>query len=181
MQHFYDLKNSYLGTFGVVWKEKNNQSKIIKIFLPTDKTILLSKLKEEYSLAKRSDSLEEITLQVKRFISGENIKFNLGLLDFDICTDFEKKVLMAEYNIPRGYVSTYSRIAKNIGNPKGARAVGNALANNPFPLIIPCHRAIRSDGTLGGFQGGLEMKKKLLENEGVFLSKGKVSIDKMYY
>jgi len=80
-----------------------------------------------------------------------------------------------------GYVSTYSRIAKSIGVPKGARAVGNALANNPFPLIIPCHRVIRSDGRLGGFGGGLEMKKKLLENEGIFLSDGKINETKIYY
>jgi methylated-DNA-[protein]-cysteine S-methyltransferase len=181
MQCFYNIEVSSLGTFGLVWRVENTKMKVIKIFLPTDKNILVSKLRDEYSLAKRSNSLEKITLEIKRFISGENIKFDLGLLDFDICTDFEKKVLMAEYNIPRGHVSTYSRIAKKIGTPKGARAVGNALANNPFPLIIPCHRAIRSDGTLGGFQGGFEMKKKLLENEGVVLSNGKVSMDKIYY
>lgn len=181
MQHFYDLKDSYLGTFGVVWKEKNNKPKIIKIFLPTDKTILISKLNQGYPLIKKSNSLKELTLDISRFISGENIKFNLELLDFDICTDFEKKVLITEYNIPRGYVSTYSRIAKKIGIPKGARAVGNALANNPFPVVIPCHRAVKADGSLGGFQGGLDMKKMLLENEGIIFVNGRVSIDKMYY
>lgn len=181
MQYFYNLKDSNLGTFGLVWKEEDNYSKIIKIFLPTDKNILLFKLKDEFSLAKKSNSLEKITLDIKRFISGEKIKFNLELLDFDICTNFEKKVLIAEYNIPRGYVSTYSRIAKSIGIPKGARAVGNALANNPFPLIIPCHRAIRADGSLGGFQGGLEMKKTLLEKEGIFLNNGRIDMGKMYY
>ncbi|NPV50742.1 MAG: methylated-DNA--[protein]-cysteine S-methyltransferase [Candidatus Methanofastidiosum sp.] len=181
MNNFYSVESSKLGTFGIIWKEENNQTKVTKIFLPENKNNLLFKIKSGYPSVKKSNSLNEFIFEIKRFLSGENIKFNLELLDFGICTDFEKKVLLAEYNIPRGYVSTYSRIAKEIGNPKGARAVGNALANNPFPLIIPCHRAIRSDGTLGGFQGGLEMKKKLLENEGVFLSKGKVSIDKMYY
>jgi len=181
MRQFYALKDSYLGTFGFVWKEENNQPKIIKIFLPTDKTILLSKLKEGYPQVKKSNSLEELTLDINRFISGEKIKFNLELLDFDICTDFEKKVLITEYNIPRGYVSTYSRIAKSIGIPKGARAVGNALANNPFPLVIPCHRAIRADGSLGGFQGGLDMKKMLLEKEGIVFVNGRVNIYKMYY
>ncbi|MCC7572918.1 MAG: methylated-DNA--[protein]-cysteine S-methyltransferase [Candidatus Methanofastidiosum sp.] len=180
MQHFYCLKRSCLGTFGIVWKE-NNKRKVIKIFLPTDKTLLMQTIKKDYHNAKKSNSLEELSSQINRFISGEKIKFNLDILDFDICTDFEKKVLIAEYNIPRGFVSTYSRIAKSIGVPKGARAVGNALANNPFPLIIPCHRAIRSDGSLGGFQGGLEMKKKLLENEYIVFSKGRVSSDRIYY
>jgi methylated-DNA-[protein]-cysteine S-methyltransferase len=64
-------------------------------------------------------------------------------------------------------MSTYQRIAGHLGNPQAARAVGTALAHNPFPIIVPCHRAIRSDGTLGGFQGGMEMKRILLEMEGV--------------
>ena len=181
MRQFYTYKDSNLGTFGFIWREENNQTKVIRIYLPTDKNILLSKLQGMYPSSKKSNSLEELTGDIKKFISGENIKFNLDILDLGICTDFEKKVLLAEYNIPRGFVSSYSRIAKSIGIPKGARAVGNALANNPFPLIIPCHRAIRSDGSLGGFQGGLEMKKKLLENEGVVFSNEKVGSDKVYY
>jgi methylated-DNA-[protein]-cysteine S-methyltransferase len=76
-------------------------------------------------------------------------------------------VLLAEYRIPRGRVSTYGAVAKHIGVPRGARAVGNALARNPFPIVIPCHRAIRADGSLGGYRGGLVMKRALLELEGV--------------
>jgi methylated-DNA-[protein]-cysteine S-methyltransferase len=79
-------------------------------------------------------------------------------------------------------VSTYQRIAKYLGNAKGARAVGSALAGNPFPIIIPCHRAIRSDGTLGGYQGGLEMKRRLLEMEGVmFDALGRVVAKERFY
>jgi len=181
MELFYNLADSTLGNFGLIWRVDKEGLKIIKIYLPANKTLLLEKIKKDYPNAKKSNSLEELFSQINKFISGENIKFNLDLLDFDICTDFEKKVLFAEYNIPRGFVSTYSRISKSIGVPKGARAVGNALASNPFPLIIPCHRAIRSDGSLGGFQGGLGMKKKLLENEGVFLSNRRVNTDKIYY
>jgi len=66
--------------------------------------------------------------------------------------------------------------------PKGARVVGNALARNPFPIIIPCHRAIKTNGELGGFQGGLDMKRALLELEGIEVSdKGKVITDRIYY
>jgi methylated-DNA-[protein]-cysteine S-methyltransferase len=69
-----------------------------------------------------------------------------------------------------------------VGNYQAARAVGNALANNPFPIIVPCHRAIRSDGHLGGFQGGFHMKKVLLENEGVKTDeKGRVINPSWYY
>jgi methylated-DNA-[protein]-cysteine S-methyltransferase len=74
---------------------------------------------------------------------------------------------VAERTIPRGYVSSYSALAAHIGKPKAARAAGTALARNPFPIIIPCHRTVRTDGSLGGFGGGLPMKRALLEMEGV--------------
>lgn len=82
------------------------------------------------------------------------------------CPAFQQKVLRAVSAIPRSEVRTYKFIAKQIGNPKAARAVGRALATNPFPLIIPCHRVIGSDGKLGGYQGGIKMKQALLREEG---------------
>lgn len=100
----------------------------------------------------------------------------------DLCPDFQRRVLLAEHAIPRGRVSTYARIAAHLGVERGARAVGSALAANPFPILIPCHRAIRSDRTLGGYQGGLEMKRTLLEMEGLsFESSGRVSVQRFYY
>ncbi|MBE9507936.1 MAG: MGMT family protein, partial [Chloroflexi bacterium] len=74
------------------------------------------------------------------------------------------------------------RIARHLGVKGGARAVGRALARNPFPIVIPCHRAIRSNGELGGYQGGLEMKRALLEGEGIeFTQRGKVLMRRVYY
>ncbi|MCK4795669.1 MAG: MGMT family protein, partial [Desulfobacteraceae bacterium] len=78
--------------------------------------------------------------------------------------------------------STYQRIATHLGSPNGARAVGNALATNPFPIIIPCHRAIRSDRSLGGYQGGLDMKRILLEMEGIdFDDTGRAATEDFFY
>jgi len=69
-----------------------------------------------------------------------------------------------------------------LGKQNGARAVGNALANNPFPLIVPCHRAIRADRQLGGYQGGLQMKLGLLKNEGIaFDDAGRVVCTRFHY
>ena len=84
-------------------------------------------------------------------------------------TAFQKKVWSEIDKIPRGEVVTYSQIAKNIGHPKAARAVANACGANPNPIIVPCHRVIRSDGELGGYSGpgGIKKKKELLENEGI--------------
>ena len=91
-------------------------------------------------------------------------------------------MLIAEFNIPRRWVSTYKRTAISIGLPRGAREVGNALARNPFPIIISCHRAIRTNGDLRGFQGGIPMKRALLKLEGIkFAENGKVITDRIYY
>jgi len=82
-------------------------------------------------------------------------------------TPFQRAVLLACAKIPCGQVRTYSQIARAIGKPKAARAVGNALAANPLPPLIPCHRVIRADGKPGGYsgRGGARMKAKLLKKE----------------
>lgn len=83
-------------------------------------------------------------------------------------TEFERLVLMAVFEIPRGKVSTYKRIAEKIGRPRAFRAVGNALHKNPLPITIPCHRVIRSDGRIVGESiEEIEERKKLLIEEGV--------------
>lgn len=82
-------------------------------------------------------------------------------------TEFEKQVLEVVKKIPRGKVATYKEVAKAIGKPLAYRAVGNALAKNPYPIKIPCHRVIKSDLSLEGYSQGKEKKKKLLEEEGI--------------
>lgn len=84
-------------------------------------------------------------------------------------TPFQKLVWKELLNIKKGEVLTYTELAKRIGKPNAFRAVANAVGKNPLAPIVPCHRVIRSDGKLGGYSGpgGIEMKKKLLKNEGV--------------
>tara|TARA_Y100000590_G_scaffold37105_1_gene40056 strand:+ start:81 stop:353 length:273 start_codon:yes stop_codon:yes gene_type:complete len=84
-------------------------------------------------------------------------------------TLFQRKVWLYLKKIPRGKVKTYSDVAKAIGKPLAARAVANAIAKNPYSPRIPCHRVIRSDGSLGGYsgKGGVKTKKLLLKKEGV--------------
>lgn len=120
--------------------------------------------------------IDTLTEQIDRFLEGENINFSLTHIGLEICSPFQRAVLLAEYDILRGNVSTYGLIAARIGADRGARAVGHALAENPFPIVIPCHRAIRTDRTLGGYQGGLPMKRHLLSMEGIpFDQQGRVS------
>lgn len=86
-------------------------------------------------------------------------------------TAFQKKVWKETLKIPKGSVTTYKKLAIAINHPKAYRAVANALGKNPLPIIIPCHRVIASNGTLGGYslKGGPNTKRKLLKKEGVFI------------
>ena len=83
-------------------------------------------------------------------------------------THFQIKVWKYLKKIPRGKVKTYLEVAKAVRKPKSVRAVANAIARNPYPLVIPCHRVIRTDGRLGGYSGtgGIKTKRKLLKKEG---------------
>ena len=101
-----------------------------------------------------------------RYFAGKQKDFS-GLTLAARGTDFQKSVWSALYRIPFGETRSYAQIAKEIGNPKGMRAVGLANGKNPIPVIVPCHRVIGADGSLTGFGGGLPTKKWLLEFEGI--------------
>ena len=108
--------------------------------------------------------------------------FSLELLRLETCSAFQKAVLLADYAIPHGNVTSYGLLAAHLGKAKASRAVGTALATNPFPILIPCHRVIRSDRTLGGFGGGSQMKRALLEAERVNFNKaGRVANHHLHY
>jgi methylated-DNA-[protein]-cysteine S-methyltransferase len=91
-------------------------------------------------------------------------------------TEFERKVLVATYRIPRGKVSTYKRIAEKIGKPKAYRAVANALHKNPLYPTVPCHRVVRSDGKFGGEKNAAASRRKDVEKEGVPIQNGAVKL-----
>ena len=172
-----------LVSISIIWKEIAGQAKIQRIFLSNESVSATELVDQIYPQAEKQscEQIDEIADEIVRFLNGEDIDFSLEFVDLELTKPFQKKVLITEHGIPRGWISTYQRIANHIRNPKAARPVGNALKNNPFPIIIPCHRAIRSDGTLGGFQGGMKMKRKLLEFEGrKFSSNGKIISDKFY-
>ena len=108
--------------------------------------------------------LTTATLQLKEYFAGERSEFDLPLNAAG--TDFQHSVWTALTRIPCGELRSYSDIAREIDRPKAVRAVGAANGRNPIPIIVPCHRVIGSDGSLTGFAGGLEIKKKLLMLEG---------------
>jgi methylated-DNA-[protein]-cysteine S-methyltransferase len=87
---------------------------------------------------------------------------------------FQEKVYKVVSRIPKGKVMTYKAVAKAAGSPRAFRAVGSALNKNPNPLIVPCHRVIKSNGEIGGYRGGKNKKISLLKREGVKIRSGKV-------
>jgi methylated-DNA-[protein]-cysteine S-methyltransferase len=114
------------------------------------------------------DSDNEITAiaqMMTDYFHGGKIIIPWDVMDFGNITDFRETVLKTAAAIPYGEVRTYRELAEAVGHPKASRAVGSALANNPFPILIPCHRVIRSDGTVGQFGGGTDMKTRLIELE----------------
>lgn len=168
----------------VVWQEAKTQLQVQHIFLSKLNNPSEQRAGNAFPHAESgtSSGIAELVASLQSNLQGNDVSFDLTLLQWSQCSDTQQRILRAEAGIPRGWISTYKRIAQHVGIKNGARVVGNALANNPFPIIIPCHRAIKSDGTLGGYQGGLAMKRKLLENEGIqFSSSGKVVMKTVYY
>lgn len=110
-------------------------------------------------------TLLKAATQVEAYLSGDRKHFDLPL-DLSAGSAFQQQVWEATAAIPFGQVRSYGEIARQIGVPKGARAVGGALGRNPVPIIVPCHRVLRSDGQLGGFGLGIDTKRRLLAIEG---------------
>ena len=181
---FYVLVPSDFGDLSIVWRRKKTGPRVCHIFLPSKHAPVQNIVHVVFPDAQplSCPAVTELSERMSRFLLGDAVDFGLTLLELERCSEFQHRVLLAEFKIPRGWVSTYGRIAKSLGVPGGARAVGNALARNPFPIVIPCHRAIMADGRLGGYQGGPKMKRALLEMEGVEVSpSGKVLVDRFYY
>jgi len=124
-------------------------------------------LKHEYPFAirRRDDAgMQNWKESLLRQMRGENLHSTLPL---DIqATAFQRRVWNELQKIPRGTTRTYTQIAQALGKPRSVRAVARACATNPVSIVVPCHRVIRTDGTLAGYRWGLQRKQKLLEREG---------------
>ena len=183
VQTAYLLLPSPFGPLALLWRDTPAGPRVQRLLLPregnpTEETLQI--LRTE-AIPGSCPPLAGLAEQITRFLEGEEIVFPLEWLALENCPAFQQRVLRAEHAIPRGWVSSYGRIAAHLGVPGAARAVGNALASNPFPILIPCHRVVRSDGTLGGYGGGAAMKRALLQMEGVEVSaEGKVVTERVY-
>jgi methylated-DNA-[protein]-cysteine S-methyltransferase len=172
----YNHVNLY---FAVAFTENH---KIVRIALPQtsldDAVSEISKYHPNYRL---SDENKDTARKMCQIYHGKKIDLEQLTLDLDessfersaLKTFFERDVIQQVAKIPYGCVTTYKEIAKSI-NSHAYRAVGTAIGKNPFPILIPCHRVIRSDGKVGGFGGGTPMKVEMLENEGITIVNSKI-------
>jgi methylated-DNA-[protein]-cysteine S-methyltransferase len=110
--------------------------------------------------------LDQARRELDLYFEGKLTNFDLPL-DWRLSRDFRRKVLRAIARIPYGQTRSYTQMATSAGNERAVRAAGTACGTNPLPLVVPCHRVLRSGGALGGYGGGLPMKQGLLRLEGV--------------
>ncbi|HEY8720031.1 methylated-DNA--[protein]-cysteine S-methyltransferase [Pengzhenrongella sp.] len=108
--------------------------------------------------------LDPVARELDEYFTGRRRAFDVAL-DLRLSSGFRRDVLAHLPEIPYGSTATYGSLARVVGNPKAARAVGTACATNPLPVVVPCHRVVRSDGTAGGYVGGPEAKNALLTLE----------------
>ncbi|MGZ4196465.1 MAG: methylated-DNA--[protein]-cysteine S-methyltransferase [Solirubrobacteraceae bacterium] len=110
--------------------------------------------------------LDEVRRELDQYFTGSRHEFDVAI-DWRLTHGFGRRVLRATVRIPYGDVSSYKQVAAAAGSPRGFRAAGNALGANPIPIVVPCHRVLHSGGGLGGYTGGLDRKRLLLDVERV--------------
>ncbi|MFC2154853.1 methylated-DNA--[protein]-cysteine S-methyltransferase [Candidatus Altiarchaeota archaeon] len=134
-----------------------------KIILPQkDRNTIQRLLLAELGGQTSKYSNKNLEKKIRKYFKGDNVDFRDIKVDLSKGTPFRQTIWRTTKKIPFGRTRSYGWIAKKAGNPKGARAVGQALHENPLPIIVPCHRVVKSDGTIGGFSSGTSTKKKLL-------------------
>ena len=154
------------GWVGIVWSEQG----LVALTLPQlTEAETLEKLPVASVKAPQPPpglDIDALAEKLRRYFEGETLAFDEPL-DPALGTDFQQRVWAITRAIPRGETRTYGEIAREAGSPGAARAVGQSMARNPWPVIVPCHRVVGHDGRLTGFGGGLDMKQRMLEMERV--------------
>ncbi|HWC48658.1 MAG TPA: methylated-DNA--[protein]-cysteine S-methyltransferase [Solirubrobacterales bacterium] len=142
---------------------------LVRIGLPNqDADELLTDLAERVSprVLEAPAELDEVRRELDLYFEGKLESFDLPL-DWQLSGGFRQRVLRAIDRIPYGQTRSYTEMARKAGNERAVRAAGTACGSNPIPLVVPCHRVLRTGGALGGYGGGLPMKEALLQLEGV--------------
>lgn len=142
---------------------------LLRLAYPNESTdAVVAELAEEVSprILETPVRLDPMRRQLDEYFAGRRRRFDFPI-DWRLVHGFGRDVLRVTAHIPYGKVSTYRDVAVRTGRPLAVRAVGNALGANPMPIVIPCHRVVRTGGGLGGYTGGLDRKERLLQLEGL--------------
>jgi len=151
------------GAFGFVVR----RGKLIGTFLPAAKQVVKRAIRTRWPDAVENAALmPEFQRSIAAYFCGNSIKFSVEV-DVSDFTPFQQSVLESCRRIPYGHTASYADLARAVGKPRASRAVGGTMAVNPLPLVVPCHRVVRSDGSIGGFSSprGLAEKERLLRLE----------------
>ena len=161
----YHICNTAYGYVAILFQAEPLLAK--RIFLPHPKERVVTRRIQRIGPAEPGNTPAILTLckDIQAYFSGSPIKIPWKLLDLSGLTPLQRSVLEAVASVPHGQVRYYGQIAAHIGHPQAYRFVGATLARNPFPIFIPCHRVIRADGSLGGFYGGTDLKRRMLDLE----------------
>lgn len=164
-ENSFRLVSTKPGWFGLVVRG----GRLVATYLPGPKAELTERITASFPDAEASATLLETFVgDVRRYFEGHRVAFRVQL-DWTAVSPFRRRVLEVCRRIPYGRTASYAELARLAGNPKAARAAGGAMANNPLPLVIPCHRVLRSDGSIGGFSSpcGVSDKERMLRLEGI--------------
>ncbi len=126
----------------------------------------LAMLRKRFDLIENEANTKRIGAEIQRYFDGDASVMS-HRVDFSVVeSEFQRRALMTLQKVPAGSVITYQGLAAAVGKPDSQRAIGNTMASNPIPIVLPCHRVVRSDGTIGNYGGGVDNKIKLLRVEG---------------
>jgi methylated-DNA-[protein]-cysteine S-methyltransferase len=129
---------------------------------------MLEKMRQRFDLVENEAAMKKVAAELERYFRrGDAAALDDQKVDFSMVeSEFQRRALARLRSVPGGSVITYHGLAAAVGNPNSQRAIGTTMATNPIPLFVPCHRVIRSDGTIGNYGGGVDRKLRLLELEG---------------
>jgi methylated-DNA-[protein]-cysteine S-methyltransferase len=160
------LFDTALGPFGIAWNERG----LVRLQLPEEGRMATEKrLGVAAGPGEPPPWAKQLIAEIRRYLAGERVDFAAVALDLAAVGEFRRAVYVAARSVAWGQTTSYGELARRIGFPWGARAVGRALARNPVPLIVPCHRILARDDRIGGFaaHGGTVTKRRLLALEGL--------------
>ena len=165
----YALFDTAIGTCGVVWNERGLTGVHLPDANPTRTRSSVTRRFPDASPAEPPPAVQQAIDGIVALFRGEKRDLREIVLDLEGLPDFNRRVYELARTIPPGATLTYGEVAMRLGTPGMARAVGQALGQNPWPIVVPCHRVLAADGGMGGFSapGGVSTKRRMLEIEGV--------------